>query len=348
MEELIVSGLAFLGPDLEPRHARIGVQNGRIISIEETVQKEGERWICPGLFNAHTHLGDAVAMDLPSQGTIEELVTPPHGLKHRILEATPYEALVRAMRSLLGPMLASGTHGFCDFREGGAGGVAALREALLESPLHAVILGRNGGETTGDGLGIAGTRDVPDQTSLVQEVQQQGKMVGIHAGERDPYDVDDALSLDPDFLVHCTHATDAQLKKCADQEIPIVVCPRSNWQLGVTDSSRFPPLRKMRELGCTVFLGTDNAMFVPPELFGEMSYLAYVYKLPPAEILYMATGGSAFFGSPSFIEIGAEAHLIVLDPAKAGAQTSRDPAGSLIKRLGSHALERNVIRARHP
>src|SRR5438046_8132761 len=40
--------------------------------------------IIPGLWNAHTHLGDAVVTQ-ELTGTLEELVAPPHGLKHRIL-----------------------------------------------------------------------------------------------------------------------------------------------------------------------------------------------------------------------------------------------------------------------
>ncbi len=35
----------------------------------------------PAFFNAHTHVGDTVAMDLPVTGALEELVTPPNGLK---------------------------------------------------------------------------------------------------------------------------------------------------------------------------------------------------------------------------------------------------------------------------
>jgi cytosine/adenosine deaminase-related metal-dependent hydrolase len=104
----------------------------------------------------------------------------------------------------------------------------------------------------------------------------------------------------------------------------------------------------MRELGCTVFLGTDNAMFVHPDMFGEMSFAAYVYKLPPQDVFRMAVEASVFFGSSFWIEKGAEAHLLVLDPAAAGAQGSRDPVGSLVKRLGAPALERNVIRTWHP
>ena len=82
----------------------------------------------PAFFNAHTHLADTVAMDLPAHGSLAELVKPPDGLKHRILAATPRADLVRSMRSSIRTMIATGTAGFADFREGGADGVAALRE----------------------------------------------------------------------------------------------------------------------------------------------------------------------------------------------------------------------------
>jgi cytosine/adenosine deaminase-related metal-dependent hydrolase len=245
-------------------------------------------------------------------------------------------------------MLMSGTHGFCDFREGGSAGVSALQEALQDSPLDTVILGRDGGESAGDGAGIAGTRDIPDLGPLVEEMKRQGKIVGIHAGERDPDDIGAALALDPDFLVHCTHATEAHLHECADRTIPIVVCPRSNWALGVADSSRRPPLRRMQELGCTVFLGTDNAMFVQPDLLQEMSFCSYAYHLPASDVLHMAVGASEFFGSSYFIEKGAPAHLLVIDPAASGVQASRDPLGTIVKRLTPASLERNVICSWNP
>ena len=124
----VVTGRALLGEDLREEDVSIVVSGGVITSIEPAPRRPN-RWIVPAFFNAHTHLGDTVAMDLPVRGSLADLVKPPNGLKHRVLAATPRADLVRGMRSSIVAMIATGTAGFADFREGGAAGVAALREA---------------------------------------------------------------------------------------------------------------------------------------------------------------------------------------------------------------------------
>ncbi|MCK7537814.1 MAG: hypothetical protein MZV63_46110 [Marinilabiliales bacterium] len=62
------------------------IENGIITAIEENTSAP-ECWICPAFFNAHTHLGDTIAMDCGVNGDLMSLVTPPHGLKHRLLAA---------------------------------------------------------------------------------------------------------------------------------------------------------------------------------------------------------------------------------------------------------------------
>ncbi|MDD1678635.1 MAG: amidohydrolase, partial [Methanomicrobiales archaeon] len=79
-KERIVEGQVFLGDTLDPTPARIVIRGGFIAAIEELTQAPPQ-WICPSFFNAHTHVGDTVALDSPLSGTLEELVTPPHGLK---------------------------------------------------------------------------------------------------------------------------------------------------------------------------------------------------------------------------------------------------------------------------
>src|SRR5436305_8868884 len=76
-----------------------------------------EGLIIPGLWNAHTHLGDAVVTQ-ELRGTLEDLVAPPHGLKHRILAKAKDEAVVAAMRRAMATMVRTGTTGCADFREG--------------------------------------------------------------------------------------------------------------------------------------------------------------------------------------------------------------------------------------
>jgi hypothetical protein len=159
------------------------------------------------------------------------------------------------MRASMQAMIAGGTMGCADFREGGRSGVRALTEAVKGLPFRPIIFGREGGESIADGLGISSTRDVSGIEQQVAAARKAGKKIAFHAGERDADDVDDALSFDPDLIIHATHATKRQLRYCAERDIPIAVCPRSNWTLGVTSSDKRPPLTLMGELGALFFLG---------------------------------------------------------------------------------------------
>jgi cytosine/adenosine deaminase-related metal-dependent hydrolase len=338
----ICSGQALVGEELALMPVDIVIEAGTITAIEEN-PRAPPVWICPALFNAHTHLGDTIAMDCGSTGDLVALVTPPDGLKHRLLRAASRQELVAGMRASMEGMIAAGTAGCADFREGGADGVSALQEAAAGLPFHVNIFGREGGELIAGGLGVSSTRDVPGIERIVTAARAAGKKIAFHAGERDAGDVDTALAFDPDFIVHATHATKRQLRACADRQIPIVVCPRSNWLLGVAASSRHPPIRLMEELGCTVWLGTDNVMFVPPDLFGEMAFVSTLYRTDPAAILRSAIAGSVMGASPFFIAKGARANLFLINPEKTSLNFSRDPIASITKRASFGAICANVF-----
>ncbi|AGB02851.1 amidohydrolase family protein [Methanoregula formicica] len=338
----IISGLALVGEELAPLHADIIVEHGTITAIEEN-PRAPPLWICPALFNAHTHLGDTIAMDCGATGDLVSLVTPPDGLKHRLLRAASRDDLAAGMRASIGEMIGTGTAGCADFREGGEEGVILLRDASRDLPFHAMAFGRDGGERVSDGTGISSARDVAGVERIVAEARKAGKKVAFHAGERDAGDVDAALSFDPDFIVHGTHATKKQLRTCAEKGIPVVICPRSNWTLGVTDSAKKPPVMLMQELGCTIWLGTDNVMFVPPDLGGEMAFVSTLYKTDPASILRSAIAGSVLTGSQFFLSPGARACLRIIDPEQNALKFSRDPVTSMVKRAPFSCRGTNVF-----
>jgi cytosine/adenosine deaminase-related metal-dependent hydrolase len=340
--EELVRGTALLGPDLEVRSVTLVIRDGVIAAVEEEKEVDGP-WICPAFFNAHTHVGDTVAMDLPAGGSLEELVTPPHGLKHRILAATPPYRLIGGMRASISTMYASGTGGFADFREGGVAGVEHLRAASEGFPGKVFIFGRGGGEQMADGLGVSSARDIPDLDTVVAGAKASGKKVAFHAGERDALDVEAALSYDPDLLVHCTHATPSQIRECADRDIPIAICARSNWRLGVTRSDLHPPLKRMEEYGCTLMLGTDNAMFVQPDMWREMGFVSGIYGLDPKKILVAAMRGSGEFDTPYFIGKGCRARFFVIDPDSSNLRFSRDIFTTLVNRAGSNDIVKKVF-----
>ena len=99
--------------------------------------------IVPAPVNAHTHLGDSFlyGSDLPR--TLEELVAPPNGYKHRRLATVSREELLAGIRSSLQQMITEGHVGFLDFREGSVEGIQLLREALNGFPdITPKVLGR--------------------------------------------------------------------------------------------------------------------------------------------------------------------------------------------------------------
>lgn len=333
----VISGKAFIGDHLALQSVELTIENGTIITIDE-VRSVPDIWICPALFNAHTHLGDTIAMDCGTNEDLVSVVTPPDGLKHRILRGASRIDLINGMQESIRFMARRGTAGCLDFREGGADGVRALKEAARRFSFRCIIFGRDDGERIADGLGISSTRDIPGLEQIVAEQRQRGGLIAFHAGERDSSDVDSALSYDPDLIVHATHATDRQLKQCAEMDIPIVICPRSNWFFSVTDSAKKPPVKKMLELGCRVYLGTDNVMIVQPDMLSEMAFLSTVYHLDPRSILQMATRGSSLGGATFSIAEGGRAAFFIVEPEKSNLSFCKDPLSGIVKRVSATGI----------
>ncbi|HTY15061.1 MAG TPA: amidohydrolase family protein [Methanoregulaceae archaeon] len=341
--EMTVSGHALLGERFEMSPVTIVVKSGVITHIEHEPHPPAA-WICPAFFNAHTHLGDTIAMDVNLAGTdLVSVVTPPNGLKHQLLSIAPRSDLVSGMRASIRTMLSSGTAGCADFREGGVPGVRALEEAAGDQLPGLVVFGRDGGEELSQGLGISSARDVPGLESLVDNARKKGKLLAFHAGEKDPGDVDSALSFDPDLLIHCTHATRNHLRACADRDIPVAVCPRSNWAFGVTGSSERPPIHEMIELGCRFFLGTDNAMVVQPDMLAELAFTSFVYGVEPRALLRAAVSGACLAHNDFSIREGSRAAFFLLDPGRSNMRFSRDPLSTIAKRATSMDIVKKVF-----
>ena len=341
-EAQVIAGQALIGEELEPASVDIIIEDGIIAGIEDN-PRAPQIWICPALFNAHTHLGDTIAMDCGTSGDLVELVAPPDGLKHKLLATASREDLVSGIRASIEGMIGRGIAGCADFREGGRDGVTILQEAAAGLAFKTCIFGREGGELISDGLGISSVRDIPGVEEQLAKARRAGKKIAFHAGERDEEDVDGALAFDPDLIIHATHATRAQLRQCADRAIPIAICPRSNWILGVADSAGHPPVAMMMDLGCTLMLGTDNVMFVPPDMFSEMAFTSTIYKVNPGDILRASVRGSCLTGSPHFIREGARANLFTIDPVASSLRFSRDPVATIVKRALTSELANNVF-----
>lgn len=336
--ETVLSGTIIHGDDLRPMDGYLCVRDGIIKEIGiDPVDSELQGIIIPRFVNAHTHVGDSAFKDPPFLPLCE--LVGPGGLKHRLLAKTPRAVLIEAMSRTLLDMIATGTFAFADFREGGPEGVEMLIEALDGLPLTARILGRSSDgsldiHSSCWGLGISSTRD--QEIGVIKEMANMArscsKTVAIHAGEAGTDDISEALSLNPDFLVHLTRASREDLRKVAASGVPVVVCPRSNLVTG----SGLPDVQEMVNLGITVGVGTDNAMLNSPNMFSEMELVSKALLHDDRQVFKMCTLNGAKImgidGKAGSISEGKEASLMVIDKLSDNMWGSSDLLASVVRR----------------
>ena len=339
---MILEGTILRGRSFEPVEGRLVVENGEIQAIEEA-ESRSDDVLLPTFVNAHTHVGDAIAKEAGGEGmSVEELVAPPDGLKHRLLAAADRGAQVTAIRRSLRFMADTGTAAHVDFRENGVEGIEILREAGEGVPLDSVILGRESIEAmeASDGFGASGAND-GDFSRERRATKRAGKLFGIHAGEVDGSDVNPALDMDPDFLVHVVHPAPLHLERIADSEVPVVCCPRSNLVTG----AGVPPIRELADR-TRVALGTDNVMLNSPSMFREMEFAAKLADVSAPEVLAMATAnGAAIAGrDDGVLEAGRPANVLVLDGDSDNLAGAVDVVRAVVRRAGA-ADVKDVVRA---
>ena len=313
------------GEELEVVNGYVVVENGVIKEIGEgrapyrnaTDTKRGI--IFPAFTNAHVHLGDSIAQDLAAYEHIGRRVGR-GGAKFEILKRE--SEVSKGIRCSLNEMLSLGTTAFCDFREGGMKGIKQLKFALLKNQ-DAVVLGRPDGDgiekvlKNCDGIGVSSVADYsPEELKKMSKAAKKSrKLLALHAAEVSD-DIEGALKLKPDFLVHVTNAGEESLQKIFDSKIPVVLCPRANAMLGVG----MPRIKEIFENTSAAF-GTDNVMVNSMNIFREMEFafkaargLCRDYKFDARKILEAATlNGRKILGLKSnAIQEENEANFIIL------------------------------------
>ena len=326
-----LAGTILRGSEFEPIEGRIEISDGHIDRIHPA-DVDSDAIIAPAFVNAHTHLGDSIAKEAGGGLSLAELVAPPDGLKHRILRAARSDELVEGMRRSLRFTALSGTAACYDFREGGVDGVEQLAKAADGLPLDAYAFARGSIEAmeAGDGFGASGANDA-DFESERAATRGAEKPFAIHAGEADASDLDAALDLEPDFLVHVVHPEPEHLDRIEATETPVVACPRSNLVTGVG----LPPVETLVDR-TTVALGTDNVMLNSPSMFREMAFVAKYADVDAPTVLRMATrNGARLLGrDDGLIEAGRPANCVVLDGDSDNLTGARDPVRGVVRRAG--------------
>ncbi|MGD0818048.1 MAG: amidohydrolase family protein [Methanomassiliicoccales archaeon] len=266
--------------------AHVEFENGVVKHVGDgpAIGATAEGVIVPTFINSHTHIADFV-VPVDTRLSLEELVAPPHGLKHRMLSSISAMDLTCSMVYLSKFMFSRGISSYIDFREGGVEGAKALASARGNGA-EPVIMARPSGLKyvpeeidalleVADGVAVSSITDwdYGELKSLAMHVKEKNGRFAIHASERIREDIGRVLDLDPWFVVHMTVATKDDVAECAQADVPIVVCPRSNLFFGSV-----PPLKMMLDTGANIALGTDNAMVSMPDMFQEIEMAARLLR----------------------------------------------------------------------
>ncbi len=308
----------------------IVIEGGIIKEVGEGYDRDGidakKYLVMPSFINSHTHVGDSFAKEAVVGLDVVRAVGP-EGEKWRLYGKARESSIVSSMRDTVRYMLELGTTLFADFREGGKPGIELLRNALEGIEIRGIILGRDIEIDYADGLGlnVYGLGEIP--------ANRKNKSVAIHAGE-EKGEITEALKYEPDIIIHCTHASDEELKLIAEKNISVVVCPRSNAALNVG----FPDVQRMLKYGINVSLGTDNVMINSPNMFREMEFLfkySNLYEnLDPVDVLKMATVNAAetYSLNCGIIDKGRDADLIFIDKDALNLKNSRNIVATIVSR----------------
>lgn len=264
-----------LRPD-GPQTVRIDLDTGERTESHE----EPTHWLVRAPLNAHTHIGDAFLTGRVPDGDLASIVAPPDGFKHRQLARADPDDVVAGIRTALGEYANAGCRRIVDFREGGLDGVRLLRAALDQSPEApaVTVLGRpTRPDEVGavlaqtDGLAFSSLRDHADHDlgEAARACHDAGGRFAIHFSETMREDAEAALALEPDLLVHLCAASDEDVARVADADVPVAVCPSSNARFGLK-----PPIELLEQHGVRWVFGTDNAMFGGRSLLAEARLVA--------------------------------------------------------------------------
>ena len=367
----IANGLILKGIDLNPIKENIVIDDeNKIVEISRDA-KEGEiidasgKIVCPRFINAHTHIGDSIIKDEGDGLSLDEVVKPPNGIKHRALESASDDELIEAMRESMWDMYNLGISHFIDYREGGLEGVKLLKEAAKDIPITPIILARDSsfyGEDAdyhqvkialrkllkqADGIGLSGFGEISTTVAeiICEKCEKAGKISSIHVAEGEAnqfasleqYDKTEpqrAFEAGFNQVVHMTNPKMDDVVSLSKSNSSLTICPRSNGALAVG----MIPLYDVLKTGVKPLIGTDNIMINRPNIFREMEFTLKIMKgisknyIAPVEILKMATTNTYITDSlsekinKSYIDEGQKAELMILN------QKSNNPYLSIINR----------------
>jgi cytosine/adenosine deaminase-related metal-dependent hydrolase len=364
-ENMIINvGMALLGDELRARRRiSIEVEDGVVKSIDEGFKSKGLTFrngvAIPALVNAHIHVLDYAFQEVGLDLELSELVSEPHGLKHRLIARLSPKKVLRSSLSLFESLVRQGVYTavvFCERAEV----LGYLRQYSERRGLNAVLLTRpkrvNGSLLLdevlegSDGLGLDSPLGytVDELTQMRWKCAEKGLFKAVHVSEtpktHEEGDFKLALEVfDADMIVHGVYLEEDEICELSSRGTSLALCPRSNMWF----SSGLPPLDQLTKHEVNLLLGTDNAGWVNPDIWRELEALYNVSRLQglrlnPEEALKMATVNIRRVKNLkvplNVLEEGAQANFIVLDGEMLGLRFSKNVYASIVKRGCAEAV----------
>ncbi|KHD34301.1 amidohydrolase [Clostridium acetobutylicum] len=177
-----------------------------------------------------------------------------------------------------------------------------------------------------DGLGkLSYKYGLPVQSHLSENLDEIAVVKSLHKKSNFYGEVYDKFGLfgnTPTLMAHCIHSSKEEINLIKRNNVTIVHCPTSNFNLG----SGMMPVRKYLNLGINVVLGSDISAGHTCSLFKVIAYAIQNSKikwqesgkkdmfLSTSEAFYMATKkGGSFFGKVGSFEEGYDFDALVIN-----------------------------------
>jgi len=299
-----LEGTILYGRAFEPMRGRVVVEDGEITAVE-AADVDSDRLILPAFVNAHTHVSDSIAKEAGGGLSLEELVAPPDGLKHRLLREASHEELVAAMERSFGFMEQSRTGAFVEFR-GAASTASGPSRKPSGSDLESVVLGRETVEAmeTSDGFSASGrttrssARSARPRRRLNCSASTPAKSTHRTSIPRWTWTRTSSSTWCTPMTSTSTGSPTARFRSPSARAR--TSSPASEWR----PSRNWPSARRSRS-------GRDNVFLNSPSMFREMEFTAKLADVPAAEVLRMATvNGAEMAGlNCGLVEEGRDARL---------------------------------------
>lgn len=372
----LFSNYALIGENLDLKeNIKLEIdQNGRIINLSyddiseslEILPNNQSFLMLPAFINSHIHIGDSFAKELGFNKDLAEIVSPPYGLKHKLLRQTPEEIKIEGIENAVLEMLSNGITFFVDFREGGVEGVRLLKKALVKSPIKFMILGRFMDESEidaifelADGVGLSSYKQITSSNKkyVLSAKQKFKKIIACHCAEsiRNENLINRLYNDDLiDVIIHGTKFIEKDLEKIMENNISFVLCPRCNGYFG----TGFPPINEILRKKIPISLGTDNLMVNNTDLFEEIRYFYRISRvlcshnkelqINSRDLLKMITINAAknfnlenYFGSISKLK---SADLFLVDLSHPNLYSSKLNSNNIYDIITQRLKSENIVR----